>query len=57
MNHMGFNEGCIVTTTGFTKGVTDFAHDKCIFLIDLNDILKATNQDGQAHLLKQIGER
>jgi predicted Mrr-cat superfamily restriction endonuclease len=57
MNHIGFDEGCIVTTTGFTKGVTDFAQDKGIFLVDLNDILKATAQDGEAYLSKRIGER
>lgn len=57
MNHLNFNEGCIVTTTGFTKGVTDFAQSRDIFLIDLNDILRATAQDGEAYLSKQIGER
>ena len=56
MNYLGFNEGCIVTTTGFTKGVTTFAEDKNIFLIDLNDILKSTGEDGTAHLSRQIGE-
>lgn len=57
MNHLDFNEGCIVTTTGFTKGVTEFAQSRDIFLIDLNDILRATAQDGEAYLSKQIGER
>lgn len=56
MNYLGFNEGCIVTTTGFTKGVTSFAEDKKVFLIDLNDILKATAEDGEVYLRKQIGE-
>jgi hypothetical protein len=55
MNYLGFNEGCIVTTTGFTKGVTTFAHENHIFLIDLNDILRATGEDGEAYLRKQIG--
>jgi hypothetical protein len=56
MNYLGFDEGCIVTTTGFTKGVSDFAKDKNIFLIDLNDILRATGEDGDVYLMKQIGE-
>jgi hypothetical protein len=56
MNHLGFDEGCIVTTTGFTKGVTDFAHDKGIFLIDLDDILRATDRGGEGYLMKRIGE-
>lgn len=56
MNYLGINEGCIVTTTGFTKGVTSFAQEKHIFLIDLDDILKATNKDGDAYLSRQIGE-
>ncbi len=57
MNHLDFNEGCIVTTTGFTKGVTEFAQSRDIFLIDLNDIIRATARDGEAYLSKQIGER
>ncbi len=57
MHYLGFDEGCIVTTTGFTKGVTSFAEDKNIFLIDLNDILKSTADDGEAYLSKQIGEK
>lgn len=56
MNHLGFDEGCIITTTGFTKGVTAFARDKGIFLIDLDDILRATGQDGEGYLMRQIGE-
>ena len=56
MHYRGFDEGCIVTTTGFTKGVTSFAQDKSIFLIDLNDILRATSEDGDLHLRKQIGD-
>jgi len=56
MQYLGFAEGCIVTTTGFTKGVTSFAEDKDIFLIDLNDILKATAEDGEAYLSRQMGE-
>lgn len=56
MNYLGFDEGCIVTTTGFTKGVTSFAEEKNIFLIDLNDILKATGEDGELYLRRQIGE-
>lgn len=56
MQHLGFNEGCIVTTTGFTKGVQDFASDKKIFLIDLNDILKAVGDDSGQYLLRKIGE-
>lgn len=50
MNHRGFNEGCIVTTTGFTKGVKDFALGRKIYLIDLNDILRATNSDSLNYL-------
>lgn len=57
MNYLGFNEGCIVTTTGFTKGVTEFAKDKNIFLVDLKDILKATGEDGDTYLRKQLGEQ
>jgi hypothetical protein len=56
MSYLNINEGCIVTTTGFTKGVTDFAKDKNIFLIDLNDILRATAEDGDNYLKKQVGE-
>ena len=57
MHYLGFTEGCIVTTTGFTRGVVNFAKDKPIFLVDLNDILKATTQaDGDRHLRRQIGE-
>lgn len=56
MNYLGFDEGCIVTTTGFTKGVTSFANEKNIFLIDLNDILKSTGENGELHLRRQIGE-
>ncbi len=56
MNYLNFNEGCIVTTTGFTKGVTEFANDKHIFLIDLKDILRATGDNGEDYLRKQIGE-
>ncbi|CAN5408293.1 hypothetical protein BH10PAT3_BH10PAT3_5610 [soil metagenome] len=56
MNYLGFDEGCIVTTTGFTKSVTDFAKDKRIFLIDLNDILKATGDNEGVYLRRQIGE-
>ena len=40
MNANGYTEGCIVTTTGFTKGVKDFVEGKNIHLIDLNDILR-----------------
>jgi restriction system protein len=43
MHYLGYEEGRIVTTTGFTKGVKDFAQDRYINLIDLNDILRATN--------------
>jgi restriction system protein len=57
MHYLGFDEGCIVTTTGFTKGVTSFAQDKNIFLIDLNDILRAIGDDGDSYLRKQIGEQ
>lgn len=46
MHHLGYSEGCIVTTIGFTKGVKDFVQDKDIHLVDLNDILKATNKNG-----------
>ncbi|MGH7203256.1 MAG: restriction endonuclease [Candidatus Levyibacteriota bacterium] len=58
MQYLGFEEGCIITTTGFTSGVKEFAKDKGIFLIDLNDILKATS-DGKdskilAHLIKDF---
>jgi len=56
MRYLGFDEGCIVTTTGFTKGVTSFAEDKDIFLIDLQDILKATGDGGEAFLRQKIGE-
>ncbi len=56
MHYLGFDEGCIVTTTGFTKGVTSFARDKNIFLIDLNDILRATEENGELYLRKQIGD-
>ncbi len=56
MHYLGFDEGCIVTTTGFTKGVTSFAEEKGIFLIDLNDILKATAEGGEEHLSKRIGD-
>lgn len=40
MNVNDYKEGCIVTTTGFTKGVKDFVEGKNIRLIDLNDILR-----------------
>lgn len=56
MHNLGYDEGCIVTTTGFTKGVTSFAHDKNIFLIDLNDILRSIGENGDEYLRKQIGE-
>ncbi|MFA5004344.1 MAG: restriction endonuclease [Candidatus Saccharimonadales bacterium] len=56
MHNLGFNEGCIVTTTGFTKGVTAFAQDKNIFLIDLNDILRAIGANGDTYLKRQVGE-
>lgn len=57
MHALGFDEGCIVTTTGFTKGVVDFARGKSIYLIDLTDILKATGDEEGAYLLSHIGER
>jgi HJR/Mrr/RecB family endonuclease len=57
MHYLSFNEGCIVTTTGFTKGVTEFARDKNIYLIDLNVILRATSEGGDRYLRKQIGEK
>lgn len=56
MNYLNFNEGCIVTTTGFTKGVSEFAKDKNIFLIDLNDILRSTDDDTGSYLKRRIGE-
>jgi HJR/Mrr/RecB family endonuclease len=56
MNALGISEGCIVTTTGFTSGVKSFAVGKNIFLIDLNDILRATGEGGDAYLRKKIGE-
>ncbi len=56
MNYLGFSEGCIVTTTGFTKGVKAFAQDKNVLLVDLNDILRATGEDGDRYLRRQIGE-
>jgi hypothetical protein len=54
MNHLDFEEGCIVTTTGFTKGVKGFAEDKNIFLVDLNDILKAAGENGDSYLRRLI---
>jgi restriction system protein len=56
MHHLGYDEGCIVTTTGFTKGVTEFAKERGIFLIDLNDILRATSDENNAYLSRKIGE-
>ncbi len=58
MHNLGYDEGCIVTTTGFTKGVKDFAQDKKIYLIDLNDILRTTNEgESSAYLRRKIGEQ
>ena len=56
MQYLGFKEGCIVTTSSFTKGVISFAENKAIFLIDLNDILRATAKGGDMYLKKHIGE-
>jgi restriction system protein len=56
MQHNNFKEGCIVTTTGFTKGVTAFAEGKKIFLIDLNDILRATAAGGTVYFSKKMAE-
>lgn len=56
MHYLGFDEGCIVTTTGFTKGVTDFAVGKKIYLVDLNDILRANNDNEEEYLKRKIGE-
>lgn len=53
MQYLGFDEGCIITTTGFTLGVKEFAKDKRIYLIDLNDILKATNDGATGKYLAQ----
>jgi len=55
MHHLGYEEGCIVTTTGFTKGVQDFVHGKNIRLIDLNDILRSTGDNGSEYLRRKMG--
>lgn len=53
MNYLGYEEGAIVTTTGFTSGVKTFANNhKKIYLIDLNDILRSI--DNPDYLLKKI---
>ena len=57
MNALGYSEGCIVTTTGFTSGVKNFAVGKNIFLIDLNDILRAVGENGDVYLSRKIGEQ
>ncbi len=57
MHNLGYDEGCIVTTTGFTKGVIDFAKDKNIYLIDLNDILRSTSNGGEFYLRNRLGDR
>jgi hypothetical protein len=54
MNYLGYDEGCIVTTTGFTSGVQSFASDKNIYLIDLNDILRGVNDDTNTYLSRKI---
>jgi HJR/Mrr/RecB family endonuclease len=53
MNVNGYDEGCIVTTTGFTSGVKSFASDKKIHLVDLNDILRSVNDPN--YLIRLIG--
>ena len=40
MQHFRFTEGILVSRSGFTKGVYDFAKDKPIKLYNLNNIMK-----------------
>ena len=44
MQDRGVNKGIIATLNGFTQGVYDFAKDKNIDLISLDDILKITSE-------------
>lgn len=59
MQNLGFEEGCIITTSGFTKGVKDFVIGKKIYLIDLNDILRAVNEDSkisEGYLMRKLSQ-
>lgn len=51
MNVNGYDEGCIVTTTGFTSGVKSFALNKNVHLVDLNDILRSVKDPSYLHKL------
>jgi restriction endonuclease Mrr len=57
MDSLGYSEGCVVTTTGFSKGVKEFVKGKKIYLIDLNDILRTVSEgENSEHLRRKIGE-
>lgn len=40
MNHNNIKNGILVNLGGFTKGVIDFAKDKSIILLDIDDVIK-----------------
>lgn len=54
MHHLGYDEGCIVTSAFFTQGVKDFASGKKIYLINMQDILRTVDDDGISYLQEKM---
>lgn len=54
MAHFGFDEGIIVSRSGFTAGVYDFVHGKPISLKTLNDLLRLQKSSAPAKMPKQV---
>lgn len=45
MNHFGYSEGILVSRNGFTVGVYEFAKDKPIELVNLNNLMDMSKGD------------
>lgn len=40
MSHEGLDEGIFIASSGYTKGAKEFAHNKSMRLLDINDVLR-----------------